>query len=413
MARSSAPIPDRASELFSLGLSEKEWLERASKIMLGDLQAGAGEGWLLVWEAHGPETQISAAVYEGERARRMVFEFPAATLPDVRDRVAKSGLTTVTAAGLWTPDCRDLFHEMRCEDAIGASCANDDAGLVAGRLLERKAPHPPLDRGSLAPTMRAIVASWRVRRWLSRADPVEAAEAIFTVDGAVVHACGAATTPSALGELRARVLARERARSAVAKSPSGRALWSDLVRGRWSLLDDYERGGKRYILAIRNDAYADAFALAPAEARIIELFALGRSAKSMVDILGVSLAQVYALQARLLRKLSLRSMADVVALARQLPVAVLSRVNLDDESMMALRLPAAAQDLSLLTAAERDVARDLLLCLSQKEIARRRGRSPRTIANQVGTIYRKLQVTNRSEFVARLRMGKAVGRHLA
>lgn len=55
-----------------------------------------------------------------------------------------------------------------------------------------------------------------------------------------------------------------------------------------------------------------------------------------------------------------------------------------------------------LTAAERDVARLVLEGLTDREIARRRGSSPRTIANQLRAIYTKLGITSRFELAARL-----------
>lgn len=55
-----------------------------------------------------------------------------------------------------------------------------------------------------------------------------------------------------------------------------------------------------------------------------------------------------------------------------------------------------------LTPAERDIARDVLAGCSTAEIARRRERSPRTIANQLASIYRKLGVSSRAELAVRL-----------
>ncbi len=53
-----------------------------------------------------------------------------------------------------------------------------------------------------------------------------------------------------------------------------------------------------------------------------------------------------------------------------------------------------------LTDAEYDVARDAIEGFSNAEIARRRGRSARTVANQLASIYRKLGVTSRAELAA-------------
>ncbi|HEY1953967.1 MAG TPA: helix-turn-helix transcriptional regulator, partial [Polyangiaceae bacterium] len=59
-----------------------------------------------------------------------------------------------------------------------------------------------------------------------------------------------------------------------------------------------------------------------------------------------------------------------------------------------------------LTRAERAVARRVARGESNAEIARARGSSPRTVANQVAQIFRKLGVASRAELGARLRSGE-------
>ncbi len=54
-----------------------------------------------------------------------------------------------------------------------------------------------------------------------------------------------------------------------------------------------------------------------------------------------------------------------------------------------------------LTEAERDVALAITRGLSNAEIAALRHRSPRTVANQVAAILRKLDVSSRGELAAR------------
>lgn len=58
------------------------------------------------------------------------------------------------------------------------------------------------------------------------------------------------------------------------------------------------------------------------------------------------------------------------------------------------RLPMA------LTAAEHAVAQLVLRGLSNSEIARRRHTSPRTVANQLAAIFRKLGVNSRAELTS-------------
>ena len=56
-----------------------------------------------------------------------------------------------------------------------------------------------------------------------------------------------------------------------------------------------------------------------------------------------------------------------------------------------------------LTESQRDVARRVFEGQSAREIAQARGSSPRTIGNQLESIYRKLGVTSRVELVLRLK----------
>jgi DNA-binding CsgD family transcriptional regulator len=55
-----------------------------------------------------------------------------------------------------------------------------------------------------------------------------------------------------------------------------------------------------------------------------------------------------------------------------------------------------------LSTAERDVCRMLLSGLATADVARRRGTSSRTVANQCASIYRKLAVCSRGELNAKL-----------
>lgn len=80
-------------------------------------------------------------------------------------------------------------------------------------------------------------------------------------------------------------------------------------------------------------------------------------------------------------------------------------LELGGESFVVMSLPSGASTSELtdgLSAAERQVAGDAAAGLSNAAIAKKRGRSPRTIANQLASIYRKLGVASRAELAARL-----------
>ena len=65
--------------------------------------------------------------------------------------------------------------------------------------------------------------------------------------------------------------------------------------------------------------------------------------------------------------------------------------------------PAGERLDDVLTASERAVVDLVLLGRSNEEVALARGTSPRTVANQLGLVYRKLGVRSRRELIARQR----------
>ena len=75
----------------------------------------------------------------------------------------------------------------------------------------------------------------------------------------------------------------------------------------------------------------------------------------------------------------------------------------DDLVLFVVGAPRAeSQLLDRLTPAERSAVQRLCEGLSNREIARARRVSPRTIANQIASAFRKLEVGSRAELVARL-----------
>lgn len=75
------------------------------------------------------------------------------------------------------------------------------------------------------------------------------------------------------------------------------------------------------------------------------------------------------------------------------------------EHRLVLAAPLDADELSVLTEAERLVVQAVLDGRSNAAIAKARGVSPRTVANQLACAFRKLGVTSRTELAARLILG--------
>jgi DNA-binding CsgD family transcriptional regulator len=77
-----------------------------------------------------------------------------------------------------------------------------------------------------------------------------------------------------------------------------------------------------------------------------------------------------------------------------------TRVRAGDEEIAVLSFPIERDRAGALTPAEHDVAQRLIAGHSNARIARERGTSERTVANQVASILRKFRVRSRSELVA-------------
>src|SRR5262245_39956481 len=89
------------------------------------------------------------------------------------------------------------------------------------------------------------------------------------------------------------------------------------------------------------------------------------------------------------------------------PGAEASVHEIQGEEFLVFRIPLREPELrGELSAAEREVAALAFSGLSNADIARRRRTSARTVANQMGAIFRKLGVRSRAELARRLVRGE-------
>jgi len=164
-------------------------------------------------------------------------------------------------------------------------------------------------------------AAHRVRRRLREAqpgraapDPTEGAEAIIDGKRRVVHATGPARGKAERELLIATAEARERARKAHGEAGEELRRWQPLTRARWTLVDSFERGGVRYVVARENQSHPHGFeALSDRERQVIVYFAVGQSTKETAYALGISDTTVRVLLSRAAAKLGVRSRRGLLA----------------------------------------------------------------------------------------------------
>jgi len=101
-----------------------------------------------------------------------------------------------------------------------------------------------------------------------------------------------------------------------------REIWRALVRGRWSMVDWFDREGRRFVLARSNEPSAgDPRALTERELQVIDCAARGESGKVTGYTLGISQTRVSCLLRSAMRKLGVRTHAELVMRLSCLPVA--------------------------------------------------------------------------------------------
>jgi DNA-binding CsgD family transcriptional regulator len=338
----------------------------------------------------------------------------AASAPGV-ERVYRNGLVASTLSEALGPD---VAGELRLVAETSGGRFHDTIGIVAhaaaGRALSLSAPLTQIrsmsrrERARWARVAAHVGAGLRLRDAVSSlALAAPTVEAVVDPAGRVHAARGPATASSARARLRAAVALSERARGPLRRRSPVEALelWEALVAGRWFLVDHFDVDGRRFLVAHRNEPTAgESRGLSSRERQVAEQVGRGHTPKEIAYALGLASSTVGNALARARSKLGVRSLTELAALFAPAglctrfaeyelasePIAVASSALLDAERLAAL------------SAAEREVTLLLVQGATNREIARRRGGSERTVANQLQAIYRKLGVTSRAELAARL-----------
>jgi DNA-binding CsgD family transcriptional regulator len=163
-----------------------------------------------------------------------------------------------------------------------------------------------------------LTAALRIRRRLRIAEGKDILpDAVLTAQGTVSHAEELAKSPRSRELLTYAVRARESARGPIRRTDPEEAvgLWQALVSGRWTLLDQVDSDGRRWILARRNaPASRVVEKLSDRERQVLAYVTLGHSNKLIAYTLGLSVAAVGNVIARASRKLGSRSRVELVEL---------------------------------------------------------------------------------------------------
>lgn len=303
---------------YSLGGSDQQWL--------GDLATAAGA-------AFGEGGGAIAAVYDlGARPdwiellgvarsvdtpvelERALFHRPDAGPDEV---VAMQRLLGTT--GILTARRHLVAHPQHHFRPIVEQLSGDGAAIVALDPTERGCVVAiPIRTGGDSSRMRYlwrriathIAAGFRLRTSLvaplaAGANPSDHAEAVLSESGKLEHASQAAQSPDAREALRDSLARLHAARSSERRDPrTALDLWRAMVEGRWSVVEHFERGGRRYYLACRNDpSLSPVRSLTEREQQVLAYAVVGHSNKLIAYATGLSLSTVATHLGRARRKL--------------------------------------------------------------------------------------------------------------
>ncbi|HEX8795216.1 MAG TPA: LuxR C-terminal-related transcriptional regulator [Polyangiaceae bacterium] len=209
-----------------------------------------------------------------------------------------------------------ILSRWRIGDALGCVALDAEGrGVIVSTDLPRLSRLSRSARTSWQLAAVHIAAAHRLRRRLALG-PRQAC--VLSTDGKVLHADGDATERRVRERLRDAVVSRDRARTRRMRSDaiSALALWDGLVAGRWTLIDRFERDGRRFIVAHCNETNpAGPPPLTRRERQVLSHLLQGDSLKLTSYALGIAPSTASEARSRALLKLGIRNLADLAQLA--------------------------------------------------------------------------------------------------
>jgi DNA-binding CsgD family transcriptional regulator len=135
------------------------------------------------------------------------------------------------------------------------------------------------------------------------------AEAVIDAQGNVVH-CESMAAQGSRNLLRAGAKALERARTSRLSDEEGDAIWDELLRGGWGVVEHIESDGKRLLLLRRRQH--SSMELTRAEEAVLNHASTKASSKEIARALGLSTSTVSEHLASGLEKLGFRSRVELL-----------------------------------------------------------------------------------------------------
>ncbi len=202
------------------------------------------------------------------------------------------------------------------EDAFAVNGRDaSGCGLWIGAPLPTTEKEPEENFELLRRLSAHLASAARLRRTVASLRPKPSA--VLKPDGTLLHAEDDATILGARQNLRQATLAFDAARTKKARSDVELATrrWRPLVASRWSLLDQFDSDGRRFVVAVENKppTRPPRTTLSEREHQVLTQAHMGHSMKLIAYELGLSAATVRVLFHRAARKLGASSREEALA----------------------------------------------------------------------------------------------------
>jgi DNA-binding CsgD family transcriptional regulator len=297
---------------YRLDLPAEQWLAEVAKSAASAIDStramafryDANERWINsgVPALHGFPPQFALDFFNQEHAPPEAVAGMASVFLN-----ARFGTLRVLLERLNYPPIIEVLDRYGVEDMLGVN-GLDPTGRGCMLAIATQRSIPQARTVHLWHRLAAhISAGNRLRATLEKlaidADPTNHAEAILSENGKIEHATGPAEPKDAREALRDALVRIDAARSEKDDADRSLDLWQGLVSGRWSLVEHFERGGRRYFLAHKNDPELTADrTLTERERQVLGYAELGYSNKLIAYALGLSLSSISADLARARKK---------------------------------------------------------------------------------------------------------------
>ena len=218
-------------------------------------------------------------------------------------------------------------HIPGCHDCFGLTAMDlDGRAMLLLAPLRRETRIAPRHRATWSMVNAHLEAGYRLRRAATEGaadlDRPQHAEAVFDPNGfKLSHATGSAKTDDTGRALRQAAIRIDRSRGTLRRKDPAAALeaWTCLADGRWSMVDWFDTDGRRFVLALPNaPEVSDPRQLNPRERVVAAYVAQGDSVKMVGYRLGLSKSAASRAVRGLIKKLGVKTQAQLVAQLRAL-----------------------------------------------------------------------------------------------